>query len=77
MAADCFGNPTPYPPSISDTFADIQRYKPIPLAQRMEYHYARTDAMIGRGSNERAWGLLRRMNLDLRRLERESRPSAS
>ena len=71
MSRDCFGNPTPgIPPSISDTFADIQRYKPIPLEQRMKYHRARTDAMIGRGDPERAWGLLRRIHLDLRQAER-------
>lgn len=68
---DCFGNATPgIPPSISDTFHDIQTYAPIPFDQRMAYHYARTDAMVGRAPVERAWGLLRRMNLELRRAER-------
>jgi hypothetical protein len=60
---DCFGNPTPgIPPSISDTFADIRTYGVVPLDLRMEYHYARTDAMIGRGPAEHAWELLARMN---------------
>ena len=72
MSRDCFGNPTPgIPPSISDTYHDIQTYKGVPFEQRMEYHYARTNAMIGRGSAELAWGMLRRMHLDMRRMERE------
>lgn len=66
MSRDCFGNATPgIPPSIADTFADIERYRPIPLSQRLEYHYARTDAMIGRGDPEVAWAKLRLMNLEL------------
>ena len=64
---DCFGNPTPgIPPSISDTFSDIQRYKSIPWAQRDAYHRARVDALIGRADPAIAWGKLRRIHLDLR-----------
>ena len=64
MTTDCFGNPTPgIPPSISDTFDAIQTYKVVPFETRMEYHYARTDLMIGRGDSERAWALIRKMNL--------------
>lgn len=71
MSRDCFGNPTPgIPPSISDTHHDILTYKPIPFEQRMEYHYARVDAMIGRAPADVVWAKLRRMNLDLRRAER-------
>lgn len=70
---DCFGNPTPgIPPSISDTFYDVKRYAPIPFDQRMEYHHARIDALIGRGDPEIAWGKLRRIHLDLLRIERET-----
>jgi hypothetical protein len=68
-SVDCFGYPSDAPPPISDTFSDIKRYAPIPLAQRLAYHRARTDAMVY-GGEERlalAWGLLRRMNLDLRK----------
>jgi hypothetical protein len=55
MAADCFGNPTPYPPSIADDFASIQRFACVPLADRLAYHYLRTDAMLGRAPIEDAW----------------------
>ena len=63
MASDCFGNPTDFPPSICDTFHDIQTYGVVPWEVRDEYHRARTAAMIGRGSREHAWGLFRRLNL--------------
>lgn len=64
MSRDCFGNPTPgVPPSISDTFHDIQRYACVPLDIRMDFHDARVNALIGRESPERAWALMRRMNL--------------
>jgi len=63
---DCFGSPTPgIPPSISDTFADIQTYKPVPYALKAEYHEARVNAMIGREPADRAWVLLRRINQKL------------
>lgn len=62
MSTDCFGNPTPgIPPSISDTFADIQTYRDVPYTLRAEYHRARVNAMIGRGSADDAWALLRRV----------------
>lgn len=51
--------PAPYPPSISDTYYDIQLYACVPFEERMAYHYARTDAMIGRGTAEAAWAKLR------------------
>jgi hypothetical protein len=60
---DCFGNPTPgIPGSISDTYADIQVYAVVPLAMRLDYHYARIDALMGRESPERAWNLLAEMD---------------
>lgn len=58
--SDCFGNPTPgIPPSISDTFADIEHYRHVPVMTRIEYHDARVAAMIGRGDPQYAWMLLR------------------
>lgn len=65
---DCFGNATPgLPPGIADSHADIARYRSIPFAQRYEYLNARTDAMIGQGSAERAWGLYWNLQRDLYR----------
>lgn len=55
MANDCFGNPTPFPPGIADTFADIQRYKHIPFDVRYAYLLLRSDAMIGRATLKDAW----------------------
>jgi hypothetical protein len=53
---DCFGNPTPgIPPSISDDFASIERWRHVPFQARLMYHYARTDAMIGRLPVAAAW----------------------
>lgn len=70
MSADCFGNHTPYPPSISDTYADIQRYAHVPLDVRMEYHYLCTDAMVGRATVEQAWARLHWIHLHYPRLAR-------
>jgi hypothetical protein len=63
MAADIFGNPTPYPPSIADTFADIQRYACVPLDVRLAYLDLRSDAMVGRATAEDAWARLRWIHL--------------
>lgn len=69
--ADCFGNPTPgIPPSISDTYHDIKTYAVVDFDTRYRYHHARTDAMIGRGDPEKAWAILRKMNLTVLRARR-------
>jgi hypothetical protein len=55
MASDCFGNPTPFPPGIADTFHDIQRYRHIPFSVRYAYLNLRNDAMVGRATADAAW----------------------
>jgi hypothetical protein len=62
MTHDCFGNPTPgIPPSISDTHHDITRFRPVPFGRRLEYHYARINALVGRAPADRAWTLYYQM----------------
>lgn len=71
---DCFGNPTPgIPPSIIDDFHSIKRYACVPYEIRDRYHRARTDALIGRGSPDAAWAIMRRMNLIVNQADQEMR----